>query len=76
MNINSKFITPEIHYDFMISTMPKKKVFIPYKKKEVEKIKDLKLIQKWFNINEEEAKEYLKILSKEQIKKLKEVFKE
>jgi len=75
VNFNSPFWTKELQYEFLFYAIPKKKRFIKYVKNKGKKLEKLKIIQDWFKINEEEAKEYLKILNDKQIKEIEKILK-
>lgn len=68
--MNKHYTMPyDMQYNFLLHTIRKKKRFTPYLKKS--KLENLPLIMEYYNINTEKAEEYLKILSNEQIKLIK-----
>lgn len=62
-------MSPIMQYKFLLHTVPKRKRFNPYMRKE--KNEDLNLIKEYYNVSTEKAKEYLAILETEQIQEIK-----
>lgn len=66
MNIHND-IPKDWQYSFLLNSIPKKKRFSKWHKKETEP-KSLQLVMEYFNYSSEKAKEALKVLSPEQLK--------
>jgi hypothetical protein len=65
-------LSRKLQYDFLINIVRKRKRFSPWIKKE--KIEDLECIKKYYGYSTEKAKQALTILSKEQLKFIKQKF--
>jgi hypothetical protein len=64
--LNKRYTMPaDMQYKFLLHTVPKKKRYNPYIKKD--KIDYLEDIKEYFNVSTEKAKEYLEVLDTEQI---------
>lgn len=61
------------HFKFLFYSIPKKKRYIKYIKSV--NIDDLKYITKYYNVTDQKGMEYLRLLSKDQITKIKEMIK-
>jgi hypothetical protein len=68
MNMNGH-LSKKMQYDFYINSIRKRRRFSPWINKE--KIKDLEIIKKYYGYNDEKANQSLKILTKTQIKFIK-----
>lgn len=68
MNMNPS-LSSRLQYDFLINTVRKRKRFSPWLKKE--KIQDLDAVKSYYGYSNEKAQQALKILTKEQIKFIK-----
>ena len=64
-------ITKLAHYKFLFYELPKQFIKFNYKKVEKEGKEDLKLICKYYKVNELKGKEILNLLSEDQINKIK-----
>jgi len=60
-------------YDLYFYTIPKTKKWIKYPKN-ISEIKNTKYIMNYFGVREEVAKDYMKLLSKEEIKEIVNIF--
>lgn len=67
--INKGNLDKKIHYQFLLHALPKEKIWFKYQKKE--KLTDIKFIRECFDISEQKAKEYSKMLTKSQLKIIK-----
>lgn len=68
--LNKRYTMPaHMQYKFLLHSIPKKKRFSPYLKKE--KVTDLDVIKEYYNVNTLKAKEYLEVLTQEQIDDIK-----
>ena len=67
--INRGNLSKKDHYLFLFHILPQKRIFLKYQKKD--KNTDLKFIKDCFEIGDERAKEYTKLLSKKQLKLIK-----
>lgn len=68
--LNKRYTMPaEMQYKFLLYSVPKKKRFNPFIKKV--KDEDVEIIKEYFSVNTEKAKEYLTILSTEQVQSIK-----
>lgn len=74
--VNSPYLSPKQVYDFYFYFLPKKKKYIKYLAKKESIDENLELIMKHFQVNIEVAKQYLQILSKDDIKQIKEMYRE
>lgn len=68
LNLNPS-IPNQCAYDFLYYGVPKKKRFNKWQKRD--EVKDLAVIQNYYNVSFQKAIEYAKILTEEQIKELK-----
>jgi len=59
------FLPKKLQYDFFLNTLRPKKRFSPWLRKD--EIKDLELVKRYYDYNNEKAKQALRILTKEQI---------
>ena len=59
----------KLQYDFYINSLRKKKRFAPWLKKG--KVDDIEAVKKYYGYNNEKAQQALRILTKEQIKYIK-----
>lgn len=67
--INKGNLDKKSHYLFLLHSLPQEKIFFKYQKKE--KLTDVKFIRDCFDISEQKAKEYSKMLTKPQLKIIK-----
>tara|TARA_B100001250_G_scaffold232309_1_gene199460 strand:+ start:1643 stop:2017 length:375 start_codon:yes stop_codon:yes gene_type:complete len=65
----SHFLDKRMQYDFYLNSLRKKKRFAPWLKKG--KVEDLEAVKKYYGYSEEKAQQAMTILSKEQIKYIK-----
>ncbi len=65
----SHFLDKRMQYDFYLNSLRKKKRFAPWLKKG--KVDDLEAVKKYYGYSEEKAQQAMTILSKEQIKYIK-----
>ncbi len=65
----SHFLDKKLQYDFYINSLRKKKRFAPWLKKG--KVDDIEAVKKYYGYNNEKAQQALRILTKEQIKYIK-----
>ena len=70
MNINSS-IAKDWQFSFFLNTIPKKKRFSKWHKKEADTV-ELALVKEYFGYSSEKANEALSILSEEQLNMIKE----
>ena len=63
------FLDKRMKYDFYLNSLRKKKRFAPWLKKG--KVEDLEAVKKYYGYSEEKAQQAMTILSKEQIKYIK-----
>ena len=63
------FLDKRMQYDFYLNSLRKKKRFAPWLKKG--KVDDLEAVKKYYGYSEEKAQQAMTILSKEQIKYIK-----
>ena len=63
------FLDKRMQYDFYLNSLRKKKRFAPWLKKG--KVEDLEAVKKYYGYSEEKAQQAMTILSKEQIKYIK-----
>ena len=63
------FLDKRMQYDFYLNSLRKKKRFAPWLKKG--KVEDLEAVKKYYGYNNEKAQQALRILTKEQIKYIK-----
>ena len=68
MNMNAH-LDKELQYDFYLQSLRKRKRFAPWLKKG--KVEDLEAVKKYYGYSEEKAQQAMTILSKEQIKYIK-----
>jgi hypothetical protein len=71
MNMN-RHLSKKMQYDFYINSIRKRRRFAPWINKE--ELKDLEYIKKYYGYNNEKARQSLKILTKRQIKFIKDSF--
>ena len=67
--INKGNLSKKSHYQFLFHTLPQKKIFFKYQKKD--KNTDIKFIKDCFEVGDEKAKEYSKLLLNKQLKLIK-----
>ena len=67
--INKGNLSKKSHYQFLFHTLPQKRIFFNYQKKD--KDKNIKFIKDCFEVGDEKAKEYSKLLSNKQLKLIK-----
>ncbi len=65
-------IKPDEHYEYLLYSIPKGRRFAKMKKPK--EYKDIEYIKQHYNISEQKAIEVMKILSSEDVKKLKELY--
>tara|TARA_B100000131_G_scaffold4055_1_gene4172 strand:- start:976 stop:1350 length:375 start_codon:yes stop_codon:yes gene_type:complete len=65
----SHFLDKKLQYDFYINSLRKKKRFAPWLKKG--KVDDIEAVKNYYGYNNEKAQQALRILTKEQIKYIK-----
>lgn len=70
--MNKGDFTPREQYEFYLYGIPNKKRYLRYIKEE--KIDKLDVVCKYFNVSKNVAKEYLKILTKDNIKQIEKSF--
>lgn len=69
--MNMYTLDKKSHFLFLFYALEKVNIFFKYQKKDKENLKHIKFIQDCYNISEEKAKDFAQILSKEQIKIIK-----
>jgi len=67
-------LPPKLQYAFYLKAIDKKKRYFQYAGKGKDKTKQLKHVMKYYQCSPELGAEYLKILTKEQLKLIKDVF--
>lgn len=67
--INKGNLSKKSHYLFLLHSLPQEKIFFKYQKKD--KFTDIKFIRDCYGIGEQRAKEYSKLLTKKQLKIIK-----
>ena len=65
----SHFLDPKLQYDFLLNSLRKKRRFAPWLKKD--KVEDLDAVKKYYGYSNEKAQQAMRILTKEQIKYIK-----
>ena len=65
----SHFLDKRMQYDFYLNSLRKKKRFAPWLKKG--KVEDLEAVKKYYGYSEEKAQQAMTILTKEQVKYIK-----
>tara|TARA_R100000278_G_scaffold91525_1_gene69754 strand:+ start:529 stop:903 length:375 start_codon:yes stop_codon:yes gene_type:complete len=65
----SHFLDKKMQYDFYLNSLRKKKRFAPWLKKG--KVEDLEAVKKYYGYSEEKAQQAMTILTKEQVKYIK-----
>ena len=65
----SHYLDPKMQYDFLLNSLRKKKRFAPWLKKG--KIEDIDAVKKYYGYSNEKAQQALRILTKDQIKYIK-----
>jgi len=65
----SHFLDKRMQYDFYLNSLRKKRRFAPWLKKG--KVEDLEAVKKYYGYSEEKAQQAMTILTKEQIKYIK-----
>ncbi len=65
----SHYLDPKLQYDFLLNSLRKKRRFAPWLKKG--KTEDLDAIKKYYGYSNEKAQQAMRILTKEQIKYIK-----
>ena len=65
----SHHLDPKLQYDFYLNSLRKKKRFAPWLKKG--KTEDLDAVKKYYRYSNEKAEQAMRILTKEQIKYIK-----
>ena len=63
------FLDKRMQYDFYLNSLRKKKRFAPWLKKG--KVEDLEAVKKYYGYSEEKAQQAMTILTKEQVKYIK-----
>ena len=62
--INSNYnLTDKMHYDFLFHVFPKSNKFFKYNMKKEAKEKELEYVMKFFNVDVQEAKTYIQLIS-------------
>lgn len=72
--MNRDGITNEMHFDFMDTIIPKSNKFIRYNLKKSKVDKEIKYIADFYQCSLQHAKQYRKLISKEDMKKIKDFF--
>lgn len=67
--VNKGNLDKKTHYLFLLHALPQKNIFFKYQKKE--KSENIKFIRDCFEVGEQKAKEYSKLLTKKQLKFIK-----
>ena len=65
----SHFLDPKMQYDFLLNSLRKKRRFAPWLKKG--KVEDIDAVKKYYGYSNEKAQQALRILTKDQIKYIK-----
>ena len=65
----SHYLDPKLQYDFLLNSLRKKRRFAPWLKKG--KVDDLDAIKKYYGYSNEKAQQAMRILTKDQIKYIK-----
>ena len=65
----SHFLDPKLQYDFLLNSLRKRKRFAPWLKKG--KVEDIDAVKKYYGYSNEKAQQAMRILTKEQIKYIK-----
>tara|TARA_B100001094_G_scaffold22420_1_gene18949 strand:+ start:1746 stop:2120 length:375 start_codon:yes stop_codon:yes gene_type:complete len=65
----SHFLDPKMQYDFLLNSLRKKRRFAPWLKKG--KVEDIDAVKKYYGYSNEKAQQAMRILTKEQIKYIK-----
>tara|TARA_X000000368_G_scaffold273462_1_gene216831 strand:+ start:353 stop:727 length:375 start_codon:yes stop_codon:yes gene_type:complete len=65
----SHFLDPKMQYDFLLNSLRKKRRFAPWLKKG--KVEDIDAVKKYYGYSNEKAQQAMRILTKEQIKHIK-----
>jgi hypothetical protein len=66
------FLSKKMQYDFLINILRVRKRYSPWLRKDI--IKDLDIVKRYYNYNNEKAHQALKILTKEQLTFIKSKF--
>ena len=66
------FLPKKMQYDFFINILRVKKRFSPWLRKDI--IKDLDIVKRYYDYNNEKAQQALRILTKEQLRFIKSKF--
>lgn len=75
-DLNKYNLPKEIHYAFMVNTLPKRTQYFKYlKKKKEPKDEYKKYIMKYFEVGKREADMYMELLTEKQIKDIIEIYK-
>lgn len=64
----AKITDKQMHHDFYLHALPRKKRFIPFAK--AQKFEDLEAVSKLYKVNRQVAKSYLRLFSEEQIEEI------
>lgn len=72
--LNKQGFTNKMHHDFLYHVIPKGKRWIKYSAKKAKVEKELEYIMKYFGCNIQIAKSYYKLLSKDELKEIKDFF--
>ena len=67
-----QFLPKKMQYDFFINILRVKKRFSPWLRKDI--IKDLDIVKRYYDYNNEKAQQALRILTKEQLRFIKSKF--
>lgn len=68
-------IDSKMHFDSYFFGIPKNKNFIQYNAKKQKADEQIKMIMEFYNCNQEVAKDYSQLISKEDMKRMEEYFK-
>jgi len=72
--MNQDGITKEMHFDFLDTVIPKSNRFIRYNLKKAKIDKEIEYISKFYECSIQHAKQYHKLISKEDMKTIKNYF--
>lgn len=66
-------MTNEEHFDFYYGAVPRSNKFIPYLAKKKKVVDSVKMLAEHFEVNEYQAAQYLEMISKDELKNIKEL---
>jgi len=72
--MNRSGITNQMHFDFMDVAIPKSKKFIKYNLKKAKKDQDLQYLCEFYKINMDRAREYMRLISEDEMKEVRAFF--